>query len=31
MGRVARERVLALFSLDRMINEYELLYDSLMP
>jgi len=30
MGRKARERVLALFSLDRMINEYEVLYDSLV-
>ena len=30
MGRKARERILALFSLDRMINEYEVLYDSLI-
>lgn len=30
MGRKARERVLALFSLDRMINEYESLYRSLV-
>ena len=31
MGQKARERVLALFSLDRMIYEYELLYESLVP
>ena len=30
MGRIARERILGLFSLDRMISEYELLYDSLV-
>jgi L-malate glycosyltransferase len=30
MGLKARERILALFSLDRMINEYELLYESLV-
>jgi L-malate glycosyltransferase len=30
MGRQARKQVLALFSLDRMINEYELLYESLV-
>jgi glycosyltransferase involved in cell wall biosynthesis len=30
MGRNARERVLELFSLDRMINEYEVLYESLV-
>lgn len=30
IGQKARERVLALFSLSRMINEYELLYESLV-
>jgi glycosyltransferase involved in cell wall biosynthesis len=30
MGWNARERVLELFSLDRMINEYEMLYESLV-
>ena len=29
MGRIARDKVLGLFSLDRMISEYELLYESL--
>ena len=30
MGRIARDKVLGLFSLDRMISEYELLYESLL-
>jgi glycosyltransferase involved in cell wall biosynthesis len=30
MGRIAKDKVLGLFSLDRMIREYELLYESVL-